>query len=275
VGCIARDSVLEIGGDLLFLAPDGLRPVAGTSRIGDVELETVSRSIQPIMSRLAENYDLESLTGVVVRNKSQVRYFLSQSTDLPEDAYGIIGGIRATSEGITWEFGELVGIRASCCTSGFVGTEEYVLHGDYDGKVYRQEKGNSFNGRDVLSVFQTPYYDFGDTEVRKLIRKINTFIRAEGPFEMNLSVTYDWDDPFVARPSNYTQASAGAPVRYAGINVNYGGENIVYGGSEKPVLVTSVQGSGFSTQLTYVTVGQEAPFTIQGIVFEFSPTGRR
>ena len=36
VGCISRDSVLEIGGDLMFLAPDGFRPVAGTARIGDV-----------------------------------------------------------------------------------------------------------------------------------------------------------------------------------------------------------------------------------------------
>ena len=41
VGCIAKDSVLEIGGDLVFLAPDGLRPVAGTSRIGDVELNNI------------------------------------------------------------------------------------------------------------------------------------------------------------------------------------------------------------------------------------------
>ena len=43
VGCIARDSVLEIGGDLMFLAPDGFRPVSGTSRIGDVELKLYPR----------------------------------------------------------------------------------------------------------------------------------------------------------------------------------------------------------------------------------------
>ena len=30
----------------MFLAPDGFRPVAGTSRIGDVELETISKPIQ-------------------------------------------------------------------------------------------------------------------------------------------------------------------------------------------------------------------------------------
>ena len=38
VGCLSGYSIQEIGGDLIFLAPDGLRTVAGTARIGDVEL---------------------------------------------------------------------------------------------------------------------------------------------------------------------------------------------------------------------------------------------
>ena len=46
VGCSDAFSVQEIGGDILFLAPDGLRTVAGTARIGDVELGTVSKQIQ-------------------------------------------------------------------------------------------------------------------------------------------------------------------------------------------------------------------------------------
>ena len=37
VGCLSGYSIQEIGGDLVFLAPDGLRTVAGTARIGDVE----------------------------------------------------------------------------------------------------------------------------------------------------------------------------------------------------------------------------------------------
>ena len=38
VGCLSGGSIQEIGGDLLFLSPDGVRTVAGTARIGDVEL---------------------------------------------------------------------------------------------------------------------------------------------------------------------------------------------------------------------------------------------
>lgn len=275
VGCIAPDSVVEIGGDLVFLAPDGLRPVAGTSRIGDVELETISRPIQPLLAFLPTDFDLDLLTGVVVRTKSQLRYFIGDDSIRTEDSYGIIGGLR-TSQGQTgWEFGELQGIRASCATSGFVGREEYILHGDYDGGVYREERGYSFNGLDIVSVYATPYLDFGDTEVRKSIRNVNTFIKAEGPFTMNMSVAYDWDDIKTARPTSYSQTSSGAPVRYNGRAIRYNGINVRYGGTEKPIITTAIQGSGYATRLTYVNVGQDASYSIQGIVFEFSVAGRR
>lgn len=276
VGCIARDSVLEIGGDLVFLAPDGLRPVAGTSRIGDVELETISKPIQQLLVDLPRDFDLDTLNGVVIRSKSQLRYFIGdENTAETRDSFGIVGGLRSADQRLGWEFGELIGIRASCCTSAYVGREELVLHGDYDGKVYRQERGTTFNDVDIVAIYATPYFDFGDTEVRKTMRKVNTFIRAEGPLELNMAVNYDWDDPTVARPSSYSQESAGAPVRYKGRNINYGGVNINYGGNEKPIITTSIQGSGYATQLTFVTVGDFEPYSIQGIVFEFSIAGRR
>lgn len=275
VGCVASDSVLEIGGDLMFLAPDGFRPVAGTSRIGDVELETVSKPIQATLVDLIQNYDMTTLNGVVIRSKSQVRYFVGDDTIDAIDSAGIIGGLSNNGGSISWEFGQLVGIRASCCTSDYVGTEEFVLHGDYDGYVYRQEQGISFNGSDIVAIYATPYLDFGETEQRKVMRKVNTFIRAEGPVEMNLALSYDWGDYNTARPSTYSQESLGGPTVYGGRSVTYGAPNILYGGSSKPIMTSDVQGSGFSVRATFVTVGQFQPYSIQGIVFEYSVAGRR
>jgi hypothetical protein len=275
VGCIARDSILEIGGDLMFLAPDGFRPVSGTSRIGDVELETISKAIQVSLVNMIKNFDMDTINGVVIRSKSQVRFFVGDSTTTVANSFGIIGGLANQESGISWEFGELNGIRASCTTSDYIGRTEFVLHGDYDGKVYQQEKGTSFNGQDITSVYATPYLDFGDTEVRKTLRKVNTFIRAEGPVELFLSMAYDWGDYNTQRPSSYSQASLGGPVEYDGLNINYAGANILYGGNSKPIMVTDVQGSGFSARATFVTVGKSEPFSIQGLVFEFSISGRR
>ena len=275
VGCVARDSVLELGGDLVFLAPDGLRPVAGTSRIGDVELETISKRIQPTISQLPELYDLNDLCGCVIRNKSQLRYFVSNEDTNLSDAFGIIGGLRTSDQRLGWEFGELLGIRASCTTSGYIGGTEFVFHGDFDGKVYRQEQGNTFADENIVAVYSTPFYDFGDTEIRKIMRKVNTFIRAEGPLEMNLAVVYDYFSPDVSNPSSYLETSKGQPVQYRGQNIDYGASLVTYGGSEKPILHTPIEGSGNAVQITYVTTGDFAPYSIQGLVFEFTISGRR
>ena len=279
IGCVAPDSVLEVGGDLMFLSPDGFRPVAGTSRVGDIELETLSKPIQSTLVDLIKNEDMDALIGVVIRSKSQVRYLVTttigNTVQSASESVGIIGGLTNSSGSIEWEFGQLLGIRASCCTSDYVGTEELILHGDHDGRVFKSENGTSFNGANIVSVYSTPYLDFGETEQRKTLRKINTFVRAEGPFEMNLAVDYDWGDYNTAVPITYTQASAGAPTTYAGRGVTYNGANIVYGGASKPVMTSDIQGSGFSVRATFVTDGQSEPFSIQGLVFEFSAAGRR
>jgi hypothetical protein len=77
---MATDSVIEIGGDLLFLSQDGLRPVSGTDKIGDVNLETVSKDIQSIFTDIVFDIDLEGLNAVVfVKRHSSVTSLLLQT----------------------------------------------------------------------------------------------------------------------------------------------------------------------------------------------------
>ena len=71
VGCSDGFSVQEIGGDVIFLAPDGLRTIAGTARIGDVELGTISKQIQQRINEVG----FDNISSVVIRNKSQYRLF--------------------------------------------------------------------------------------------------------------------------------------------------------------------------------------------------------
>jgi len=271
-GCVARDSVQELGGDLIFLAHDGLRPVAGTSRIGDVELESISRPIQGRLIDIIKNEDLGTLNSCVIKSKSQVRVFIGGTAD---EGIGILGGLVFDGSAVKWEYSELLGFKVSCITSEFIGAREYVLHGGFDGKVYQQENGNTLAGEDIISIYSTPYLDMGDTEIRKTIHKLNTFVRAEGPFTMNLALQYDWSDPNTINPADYAQTSTGAPVVFGGRNITYGGSNVTYGGTSKPVILNDIQGSGFSVQATFVTQGQFAPHTIQGMVFEYAKAGRR
>ena len=275
VGTQFKDSLVEIGGDLMFLAPDGFRPIAGTSKIGDVEIETVSKPIRSIASELINRFDTDDLVAVVIPQKNQVRFFFSGSDTIPESAFGIIGGLVTLDSQARWEWATTTGIRASCATSGYVQGKEYVLHGDYDGVVYRQEVGNTFDGEPIVAVYQTPYYDMGETEIRKNYQRLQTFVRPEGPINLQIAISYDWNDSGVKSPANYAREILGFSNVYDSDLAEYDDPLTVYGGGSRPVLQTEIQGSGRSIQATYVSVGEDAPFSIQGLVFEFGVSGRR
>lgn len=272
VGCIASDSVVEIGGDLLFLSQDGFRPIAATARIGDVELETVSKKIQQLITDYITSQDLTQLNSVVIRSKSQVRFFFSDGSADVGESLGIIGGLRGTLNGdILWEWGKILGIRTSCTCSDYIGTEEYILHGDHDGMVYRQEQGNSFNGESIYSNFTTPYLDFGDINIRKTLRKVKIFVRAEGDIELSCQVDLDWGDPDVQDPGTFLFENVGTVSTYG--TAIYG--TSVYGDTGKPVLIQNVQGTGFSFQFAFTATDMNRSHSIQGIVYEFSIEGRK
>jgi hypothetical protein len=268
LGCIASDSVVELGGDLLFIGPDGLRPVSGTDKIGDVNLETVSKNVQSIFNDLVLNQDLDNLSSVVIRQKSQFRFFFSAS-----ESQGVIGALRQQQNGsIGFEFGQLLGIQASCADSGYIGQFEFVLHGDSNGKVYRQERGTDFDGGDIFSLFQTPFYHFGDPELRKNFLKLSTYLRAEGDADIVLGIVYDYEDVDVLNPSNYDITTRGAAAYYNEATYNAGA---IFDGNPSPVEKTSFSGSGTSIAIKYVTNDTNASHAIQGFVLLFGYGDRR
>lgn len=273
LGCTAPDSVLEVAGSLIFLSPDGIRPIAGTSNIGDVEIATISPSIQSTLYDLDQLHNLDDLNGVVIRRKNQFRYFLSTDAVDTVNAYGILGTFKIKPQGSPWEFGELRGIRSHVAWSGYLEqNEEYILHGDYNGYVYKQEEGSSFDGGDITAIYTTPFLDSGDTEIRKVSHCNNIFIRAEGNVSIDISVVYNWGETNVINPANYNLTSSFSGIQYDDGNLWDGGA--VYGQITSPVLKNNLQGSAFSIQLSFTSVGTFAPYTIQGFVLEFSPQGR-
>ena len=261
LGCLASDSIIEIGGDLLFLSQDGMRPISGTNRIGDVELETISKNIQSLFTDIVFNIDLNGLSSVVIRKKSQFRIFFSAA-----ESQGIIGGIRAQQEGFAFEFGQILGIEATCASSGYLGQYEFVIHGTSDGKVHRQEIGNSFNGVDIFSLYQTPYLYMDNPEQRKIMHKVSTYLRSEGDNELILSVVYDYEDINVMNPANYTMTTKGAAAYFNEATYD---STAIFSGNPSPIQTTNISGSGKSVSFKYVTNGTDASHSIQGLVLTY------
>jgi hypothetical protein len=261
LGCLATDSVIEIGGDLLFLSQDGLRPVSGTDKIGDVNLETVSKDIQSIFTDIVFDIDLDGLNAVVIRQKTQFRYFFAAA-----DSQGIIGGFRQTPNGLQFEYSQMLGITATCADSGYIGQNEFVIHGASDGKVHRQEQGNSFAGNNILSIFQTPFFHMQDPEQRKVFYTVATYLRSEGDNTIVMSVVYDYEDVDTLNPTNFNLSTEGAAAYYNEATYN---STAIYDGNPSPVQRTNISGSGKSASFRYVTNDSNASHSIQGLVVTF------
>ena len=268
LGCVAADSVAEFNGEILFLAPDGIRPVTGTDRIGDIELATLSKPIQSIFEDYTANEDLATMTTVVIKKKSQFRLFFTN-----QDSLGIIGAIRRSGQGgAGFEFSQLVGVSVNCANSGYLGDEEFVIHGDSVGYVFRQEVGNDFDGRDIFSLFQTPFYYMDDPAVRKSFYDVDTYMRSEGEVSVVMAVEYDYGDPSVELSSDYFLSTAGAAAYYDKATFD---STDIYDGNPSPVERTTIAGSGKSVSVRYVASNTKPSHTIQAITLTYGLNDRR
>jgi hypothetical protein len=269
VGCLSGYSIQEIGGDLVFLAPDGIRTVAGTARIGDVELGTVSKAIQPILREVATNIDNFQITSIVLREKSQYRLFYTNVNAVATGQKGIIGTLRPNG----FEWSETKGLEVTEIGSGFDtnGVEKYY-HGNNSGYVFVHDSGDDFDGTAILARYATPDYDYGDLGTLKTLHYLKVSIAAEGLVTPEVQVKFDYNSGDVPQVSSNYSLGTVNPSSIFGSAVF--GTNI-FGASASPMLRTPLQGSGTSNNFTVISNDSKAPYRINGLYVDYIPSGRR
>ncbi len=274
IGCIASDSVIELNGDVLFMAQDGVRTISGTAKIGDVNLASISKQIQRLINDIQDEYDLKYLDSVVIKKKSQFRYFVSEATETSIGA-GIIGGLRGSLDSSSMEYSELQGVRVSCVVSGYISNREIILHGDYDGKVYQQESGNTFNGDSVYSLYSTPYLTFGDFLTRKELRELHVFTQYTGAFVLAAKLKFDWDNPNSLSPNTFSGTILRGDVPMYDDGETYDSGVLYPSENSYPLIDYDISGTCKSVKISFTTNGDNYPHTIQGFIYEFTPQGKR
>ena len=272
VGCLSGYSIQEIGGDLVFLAPDGIRTVAGTARIGDTELSSVSRQIQSIITNIATNINDFVIDSAVIRSKSQYRLFYSQTSQSPTTAKGIIGTFRGQS----FEWSETQGIQAFGLNSGFdKDSVEKYYHGDKDGYVYNHDTGNSFldcgTTKNINARYKTPNLYYGDAGTLKNLHYVKISFSPEGTVQPSLNVSYDFDDTNKPQPPNYTLDSIPIPSVFG--SATFG--TAVFGATSDPMVRQAVQGSGHNVAFKIFSQDTKASYSINGFYVDYRPSGRR
>ena len=274
VGCLDGNSIQEIGGDLVFLSPDGIRTIAGTARIGDVEMGSVSRQIQSIVGKIAASINTFRISSAVLRSRSQYRLFYSTSGASSASSKGIIGTI--TPNGFEWS--ETLGIQAHAMASGFdADGVEQTYHGDKDGYIYVHDDGDYFtpagDATNIRAEYRTPFFDFGDVGTRKTLHYARMSFSPEGDCEPFLRVRYDYDDKDRPQPGDYTLSQISLPAIFGNPSSTFNA--VIFGAQEDPLIRQAIQGSGHTCNFQIFSDDQNASYAINGFYVDYVPSGRR
>lgn len=268
LGAVASDTVQEIGGDIIFLGPDGLRLFSATDKIGDFSLASVSKPIQAEMIDLVANS--ASFASTVVREKSQYRIFGFRSASTNDASRGIA----ATQLEGDIAFNELRGFKAFCVTSQYTGSTENIYFAGSDGYVYQMEQGNTLDGTNIVATFATPFVPLSDPNLRKTVYKGITYVDVNGVLDLKFSLKYDFDQPDTVQPEGTTLSNDASTV------ITYGSGTFgtsTFGSKPKTVFDVQTVGSGNSVSLVYETTGTttDAVFTVDAATLEYATYGRR
>lgn len=271
IGAIKEDTVQEVGGDLMFLGPDGLRLLSATERNNDFGLGVVSKVIQSEVTNFTNVVD--GFESVVIRGKSQYRLLGFSSTN-NASGRGIIGTQFAMQGGEGMAWAETRGINAFCADSTLDGGVEYIHFGNDDGYVYRMEQGNNFAGDNIFASFKTPTFPITDPTTRKTFYKMKLFTDPAGSLEVTMSPEYDFDEAGTIQPQSITVANttSGTVAIYGSGeygSASYGGANLKF------VFDLDLVGSAFVGSYTFTSDNTDPPFSFDSMIIQYGQYGRR
>jgi hypothetical protein len=213
--------------------------------------------------------DSGSFTSLVIPDKTQYRIFFSKDGGAESATTGVICVLKQQS----FEFAQLKGIKPACTDSVVESGNVIPIHGSFDGYVYRQDQGNTFNGTLVEAKYRSPDLTFGDPGIRKHMQRVNINYAPESTIDADMFVRYDYESQDSSRPAAYPLDTTDVAGTYGAVSI-YGAAT--YGGPSQPIVRKSVEGSGFAVALRVedgaTTTG---PYSLKGFQMEFQLGARR
>tara|TARA_R110001606_G_scaffold167301_1_gene311712 strand:- start:487 stop:2472 length:1986 start_codon:yes stop_codon:yes gene_type:complete len=272
IGCVGEDTIQEVGGDIMFMAPDGLRLLSATDRIGDFGLSTASKPIQDVMVDFTSSHT--SFASCVIRGKSQYRLFGYAANISTASARGILGTQFAdqTSQGMSWA--RLRGINAYVADSYYDDAEEEViLFGNKTGYAYKMEEGASFDGSNIRATFSTPHFVINDPRMRKTLYKLTTYVDPAGSVSGTVTAKLDFDQPNTPEPTPFTFSNGATSTASFYGDAEYG--TATFGGKLVNIFTNQLVGAGRSVSLQFVFDSTDPEFSLDAMAIEFATNDRQ
>lgn len=276
IGCLDPDTIQEVGGDIMYMSPDGIRLLGATDRIGDFALEVASDPIADDVYKFAQS--TSNFCSIVIREKAQYRIFAYTESEQSKVARGLLVTKFSDQGTANLAWGETAGIKAFVADSKYVQNySEIILFANEDGYVYQMELGSDFDGASIEAIYESPYMPVADPQVRKTFYKLTTYIDPQGSFEVDLSVKYDFtrsNNQNLIQPSSTTISSSGLSVFYYGaVTAVYG--TATYGGELDKVYQNQIIGSGKTIAIRIEDNSTNPTFTLDTALLEFTQNDRQ
>lgn len=278
IGCINGNTIQEVGGDIMYLAPDGIRQLSATDRIGDFALDVASDKIKADANDfLASSTDYAS---VIIRQKSQYRIFSFKQSQRSASAKGLIATKVTTqgSAGIEWS--TTMGIKAYVADSVYNETSETVGFANNDGYTYVMDTGSSFDefdgiGNPIEAIFESPFMPVTDPQVRKTFYKAVLYINPTGNMDIDFNIKFDFDSSIrnnVVQPDVINISTPAGAIAFFGAGALFGAAN--FGGTLEKIYPTNLIGSGKTMAMRISDRSTNPTFTLDTAVFEYEQNDR-
>ena len=275
IGCVNGDTIQEVGGDIIYLAPDGIRLLSATDRIGDFALDVASDRIFKDASTLINS--TANFSSLVLRRKAQYRIFGYITTEQQDAAKGLIATkfIAQGGEGLQWS--TTYGIKAYVADSRYYGNQEIAAFANEDGYVYTMDTGSSFDGKNIEAIYESPYMPISDPQIRKTFYKATLYTDPTGTFNINFNVKYDFaqsTNTTTLQPTTISVSSASAGIFSYGTSAAVFG-TATYGGEIDKIYPTNIIGSGKTIAVRIEDNSINPTFTLDTLILEFSQEDRQ
>lgn len=275
IGCLHGETIQEIGGDIMFMAADGLRLLSATERIGDFGLGVASSPINKDAITFVNS--TETFTSLVIREKAQYRVFAYSPSVSLDNAKGLIGTQFADQGSTNVNWATLSGFKVYAADSLYVSGGEFIVFGNDTGYVYRMEFGSSRDGSTIEAKYRSPFMPIDDPQIRKTFYKLSLYTEVNGVFGVNVNLDFD-----IFEIANYNKkygdtiflGSSGSGVSLYGSPSSVFGTS-TYGGVLDDVYNTNIIGSGRSVSLRIEDNSTNPSFSLDTAVLEYKVNGRK
>jgi len=268
-GCVHPDSIQEVGGDIIYLGPDGVRFLSATQRNEDFALERVSQAVQR---------DIEDafigcpcMCSVVIRGKNQYRLFKWDDTVSRSSSIGYLCTRYLDQEASGSQWAKMEGIKAFSADSKLFGDREVIIFSTSneagENYVYELESGASFDGASIRSFFLMPDIPITDPKVRKTFYRMTVYVKAATPIILTSGILLDRNDNNpIQPPTKIVQVGDPASTALYGSAI-YG--TSVYSSPVESVLEVNLEGSGFTVSPYFENDSDSAIFSLDTIILEY------